>query len=782
MKISMNHYARIGTGLIRCIPASFFALVIMAPEVVQAGGGEAGEEIQELPTFTIDESKNVGYVSSETLSGSRAAIHFLDLGMSLDVINREKIDDTLAYTLSDAIRGSSSVHESVNDSNRHTVRGFDAIVAINGLPFFSEANLDLINVARVEIAKGPSAVLFPASSPSPGGTINLITKRPHGAKSGFIRGKFGKFNAQRLEWDVNTPLDPDGKFLFRVNGSFQPDDERYVEGSHRLRNISIAPSFTWNITNNAELTVRHEWITHEEPHYNGNIPFYSDGSVQGGRTSTSTADPIFFGGPRTNPQGPESFKSREGHEVLVDFNYQATDWLGGTAGFHYQNLTHWRAPLRQQAIDANGNVARNLFNFQWIWPYDRYYSDWVAKFKTGPVIHSLFAGLEFNESRTKRYGFPLCGFVGGAEAFTVNPGFPDVQTENPALAPHGACRGYSFDIQNLNNGTPQALSVDPHSNEGASFYNLPSNSHDTSSANDPGFGGTKWERYYVRDTVSLFEGKVAGSGAWVRSHIDRGGGTTSTDDLWTWGVVLKPAEGVSLYYSDNQNINPAFGDEGARDPVNTDQVLFDAAGNPVIIGLLPPQRNESQEFGLKALLFENQFSARVSYYKTHLDNRARGLTGCGCSTLIGAGVSDGFEVEINGRYQQYLDYALSFSSGDVQNEDGSRALFPGYSERKFSLWTKYTYPEDTALYGLSLMMGLDHASPKLISTGETLPSWVIFDFGLIYRLNPSWDIQFNVKNVTDEHRQQGGFGNQVSFGDGRNFLFTFTHHLFRGKR
>lgn len=564
--IAMNQQNKLRNGTMRCFFASLFALVLAIPTFAQ--DSEEAQEIEELPTFTVDESKNIGYVTSETLTGSRAAVNFLDLGMALDVINRQKMDDTVAYTLYDAVRGSSSVHESLNDSNRYTVRGFDSTVAIDGLPFFSEANMDMINIERVEIAKGPSAVLFASTGASPGGTINMITKRARPGKFGFIRGKFGNFNAQRLEWDVNTPLDADGKFLFRVNGSFQPDDERSVEGSHRLRHISIAPSFQWNINDNIALSVRHEWMQHEEPHYNGNVPLIN------GTTAT------FFGNPihRTNPQGPSSFKKRKGHEVVVDLNYNLTDWFGGSVGYHYRYHTHWRAPLRQQAINTNGDVARNLFNFQWIWPYDRVYSDWVAEFDAGPIKNRVYAGLEFNESSTKRYGFPLCGFVGGDQTFAVNPGFPDVQTINPARAPHGACRGYSFDIVNISNGTPAALTPSPHSEEGVSFYNLPSNSYDTSSANDPGFSTTKWERYYVRDTISFADGRVAGTAGWTRSVLNRSDGQTSTDDLWQYGIVVKPVKYVSLYYSHNENINPAFGRRGQRDSSNPNQVAFDSSG------------------------------------------------------------------------------------------------------------------------------------------------------------------------------------------------------------
>ena len=118
-------------GIFRVILVSLLAAGMAVTGFAQSDMDD--EEVEELPTFVIDEAKDVGYMSPETYSASRAAIGFLDLPMAVDVINREKIDDTSAFTLSDAVRASSNVHDSVNESHRYTVRGFDATVTLNGV-------------------------------------------------------------------------------------------------------------------------------------------------------------------------------------------------------------------------------------------------------------------------------------------------------------------------------------------------------------------------------------------------------------------------------------------------------------------------------------------------------------------------------------------------------------------------------------------------------------------------------------------------------------------------
>ena len=778
-KKTTNCEANFLDGLFRVFLVSLLTAGMAVPGFAQSGMDD--EEVEELPTFTIDEAKDVGYMSPETYSTSRAAIGFLDLPMSVDVINREKIDDTSAFDLSDAVRATSNVVDSVNNSHRYTVRGFDATVTVNGVQFHSENNFELSNVERVEIAKGPTAILFPASGASPGGVINVITKRPHSVQSGFIRGRVGKFNAQSLMYDLNTPLDADGRFLFRINGAYQPDAETWYEGSHPLSHTSVAPSFTWKLTDFIKLTFQHEFMESIEPHYNGQIPYYSDGNVQGNRIGTTTSKPHFFGGPRTNPQGPESFKSKKGHQYRVDLEYEIADWIRGQFTYFNEHRTHWRAATRQQGINANGEVARNMFNFQWLFPVKHFAKDIIADVKTGPVKHRIYGGFQMNEQRGKRYGFPLCGFVGGIEAFTKNPEFPNVQAINPNVADgqHGPCRGYSFDVVSLRNGTPPPLKVSPHTALGAVYYNLPRSSYDTSPSNDGGWSFTKWRRLYVTDYFSLLDGRISANVGFTRAYHERSDGQSRYFNLWQYGALVEPMKDVVIYGMKNENLNPSFGREGQRDPENPNQVKFDAQGNPVIIGLIPPPRNIATEFGVKAFLYDRRASVRISYYNVDLENRSQGLTGCGCSALIGAGTSKGVELELIGNFGDNLNLTLSLGKGDVENEDGSRARFPGYSDTTYGFWAKYRFPEHTGMSKLSVMGGITGASEKEINTGETLPSYVFSDLGLIYQLSPSWDLQLNVRNVTDRVWHRGGHGNQVSFGAGRNILLTITHHLFR---
>ena len=63
---------------------------------------------------------------------------------------------------------------------------------------------DMVGVESVEILKGPRAALFGRGEP--GGTVNLVTKRPQFENGGYVRGTIGDFNQLRFEGDYQTVL------------------------------------------------------------------------------------------------------------------------------------------------------------------------------------------------------------------------------------------------------------------------------------------------------------------------------------------------------------------------------------------------------------------------------------------------------------------------------------------------------------------------------------------------------------------------------------------------
>jgi iron complex outermembrane recepter protein len=152
------------------------------------------------------------------VSGQRQAYRGLvpvaDIPQAITLLNEARLEEVQITRLSDALDLSSSVARQntfgglwesfairglVGDENNpsgYLVNGFNAGRGFGG-------PRDVSGVERIEILKGPNAALFGRGEP--GGSINLVTKRPTATFGGKLEGTLGSFDFRRLEADVNVP-------------------------------------------------------------------------------------------------------------------------------------------------------------------------------------------------------------------------------------------------------------------------------------------------------------------------------------------------------------------------------------------------------------------------------------------------------------------------------------------------------------------------------------------------------------------------------------------------
>ncbi|MBW4968453.1 TonB-dependent receptor plug domain-containing protein, partial [Pseudoalteromonas sp. CR1] len=74
---------------------------------------------------------------------------------------------------------------------------------------------DAANIERIEVLKGPAASLYGRGDP--GGTVNIVTKKPQPQAFTTLQTSAGSWDRYRTAVDVNTPLDSEGRVLSRVN-------------------------------------------------------------------------------------------------------------------------------------------------------------------------------------------------------------------------------------------------------------------------------------------------------------------------------------------------------------------------------------------------------------------------------------------------------------------------------------------------------------------------------------------------------------------------------------
>lgn len=183
-----------------------------------------------------------------TFAATKTETHILDVPQTVNAVTKEVIEEQNLVQLNDVAPYVAGVNEfSVYDDI--TIRGFrnSDDRRINGLRSYNNfwSQPYIANVERVEVIKGPSAVLY--GQASPGGVINIVTKKPLAERRHEIRGDVGTFgsgdNQGFLALDTTGPVNENGSLLYRFNASTWDQDSFRTEIFDK--GYQLAPSFSW---------------------------------------------------------------------------------------------------------------------------------------------------------------------------------------------------------------------------------------------------------------------------------------------------------------------------------------------------------------------------------------------------------------------------------------------------------------------------------------------------------------------------------------------------------
>lgn len=203
-----------------------------------------------------------------------------DVPASMSVVTREEIETMPANSVLDVIKqlpGVSVASErgvyGTSTSNNVIIRGFGGnspgrvLVMIDGMPMnapgstiFEWTSLNLENVERVEVVRGPASALYGSSAM--GGAINIITRKP--SEDGFettLDAKYGTFNTWQTSAFHSGRV---GRFGYWISGDMlnthgfnaltQEKQTTRNSDPERIESYNGALSLTYNIDETFDLT------------------------------------------------------------------------------------------------------------------------------------------------------------------------------------------------------------------------------------------------------------------------------------------------------------------------------------------------------------------------------------------------------------------------------------------------------------------------------------------------------------------------------------------------
>lgn len=239
-----------------------------------------------LEAITVENNSSISedeysYYKTKSTSATKTDTPLKETAQSVQIVNREVINDVNAVTLKDTLSYVSGISQQNNFGgmwDNFSMRGFSGhentgmSLLKNG---FSDnrgynAPRDTANIESIEFLKGPSAALYGNSEP--GGTININTKQPKFKPEYSIETSAGSYDFYRTSTDLTGPINE--SVAFRLNAAIQKDGNfrNYVESN---RNV-VAPSLVWSVNDNTFLTYNGEYIQQKAPLDRGIVAINGD--------------------------------------------------------------------------------------------------------------------------------------------------------------------------------------------------------------------------------------------------------------------------------------------------------------------------------------------------------------------------------------------------------------------------------------------------------------------------------------------------------------------------
>ncbi|HGW1919781.1 TPA: ferrichrome porin FhuA [Escherichia coli] len=356
----------------------------------------------------------------QSATGTKTDTPIQKVPQSISVVTAEEmalhqpksVKEALSYTPGVAVgtRGASNTYDYL------IIRGFTADGQsqnnyLNGLKmqgnFYNDAVIDPYMLERAEIMRGPVSVLYGKSSP--GGLLNMVSKRPTTEPLKEVQFKAGTDSLFQTGFDFSDALDDDGVYSYRLTGLARSANAQQ-KGAEEQR-YAIAPAFTWRPDDKTNFTFLSYFQNEPETGYYGWLP--KEGTVEplpnGKRLPTD-----FNEGAKNNTY------SRNEKMIGYSFDHEFNDTFTVR-----QNLRFAQNKVSQKSVYGYGMCSDPLYSSnpssspcanvpqsQWGHTLTRQYvidneklenfsvdTQLQSKFATGSVDHTLLTGVDFMRMR-----------------------------------------------------------------------------------------------------------------------------------------------------------------------------------------------------------------------------------------------------------------------------------------------------------------------------------------------------------------------------------------------
>jgi len=725
---------------------------IMAPELdINAAAGANGSTD---PTAT----EGTGSYTSNSLSiGSKTAQSIRETPQSVSVVTQQRIQEQNLTSVADALRQTTGITVTGGQiTPSFYSRGFaiQNIQADGGAPLYTGTNgsntvASLGEYDHVEVLRGADG-LFNGTG-DPGGSINLVRKRPLDHNQVVVEGNAGSWNNFSGSLDVTGPVpDSNGKVRSRV--VLEHQDQHFFYDVAKANHTLLYGIVEADVTPSTLVTVGGSYLKQDSVPFLQGLPRYSNGIDLGLPRNTCLCVP--WG--QYNVENAELFGRVEQHiyddwsvKLNVTDVHQASFEKAGYAFGAVNPVTQadmfsalgMRGSSQQTLLDATLNGKFDLFGRR----------------------HEVVVGADWQNVDNGGYTdyYPAVSYP-AFNVFKFNPGaFPE-----PALP--GASDSFPV-LGQKQYGAYATLRL---------------------SITDPlhligGVRDTWYRNSLVQTILDPSSGRV----------LDRQSQFYQSNDVLTpyGGIVYDVTKEWSLY--------------GSYTSIFTSQGLAMTAAHAV----LPPVVGASYEAGAKGELLDHRLNAQISFFyidrtNTAIQDLSVPFTHVGglqcCYLASGEAISQGVDIELTGKILPDWQISTGYTYNDNYFKTGGTlsngvsstgtSIAPQAPKHLFKLWTTYQLPGQLSQWTLGF--GVNAQSATFANgtiytafnangtgvSGSSVPyqfvqgGYAVFNARVAYQIDKNWSAALNINNIFDRvyYQTVGVTSSGSLYGPPRNAMLT----------
>ncbi|MGY5253233.1 TonB-dependent siderophore receptor [Sphingobacterium spiritivorum] len=702
----------------------------------------------EVDEVLVTGRRNNSYLINTTELGGKFSGSLKDLPQSISLVSKEFMEDKQAFVITDVVQDLAGVNQA-SAYDDLTIRGFNSgytsgMRLVNGMrsgygygTSFWRTPLT-VNLESIEVLKGPGASLF--GDITPGGTINMVTKKPLEKKHTSINFAIGSFQTYRSTLDIGGPLDSAKRVLYRLNVGYE--NSRTFRDVNQRKSILVAPSFSFRPAKGTTLDVD---LTYD------NFDGYLDRGL-GIRNNDFYAQSRSF-----NVSQPTDFFKTNFLTLSARLNQQLTEDLSLHVNYmksiYKEKLNEFRT-LNTYANPPQNTVMNMRFQSKQITDYTDNLVNYLRYTLDRPGHqHQLVLGVDYAQYRGDK---------------------DNILRESRSRMLNGKEVPLTIDLENPNR---EVIDI-------SSYIWRPQ-------AEFPFLNPYQSLGFYIQDQVTVGERLHVVLGLrheyYRSSSADLKESFKTKQNAWLprLGMTYKINEQVNYFASYSQGYVPV----GADFIYNYENYGADRPFNP--------ERSFQVETGLKTGFFKNNLQTELSVFHIGRENMLIATGGVSDSGLpvyrqSGQVISRGVELDFRGQISKEFQVMANYSFNHTEVKSSSLAGEEGLPlsnapKNMAGMWLKYIFSR-YAVKGLGFGAGVYYVDQRRMDNAarkdengngvwDMWPSYTTVNAAVYYHLK-GMRFTANINNVFDKYYYLGGFDYTRGFiGTPRNFMLSIGFNL-----